>query len=227
MTYCFLAPDDRSRMHATFTRAFADYYVDAQLSADDFAEHLRQNAVRFELSVGAFEGDRMVALLLHGIDEWEGRLTAYDAGTGVIPGHQGKGTAGAMFEFALPGLREAGVERCLLKVIDQNEAAIMAYRRLGFEPTRDFLCFRRNAADVVAATEAQIADVAHPDWNRWRRRWDWHPSWQNSIGSIRRGGRCTRFLEARCCGQCAIRPTRIGRCRSSTSMPLRSRRSRS
>lgn len=218
VTYRFLAPADLPLVRETFNAAFSDYFVDSQLGDERLVAHLRESAVRLELSVGACRGMDMVGLLLNGIDAWDGALTAYDAGTGVVPAFRGRGIAGGMFRFALPGLEAAGVRRCLLEVIRENEPAIKAYRALGFTTTRELQCFRRPAEPLHptgapaerAMPELRIHPSDAPDWGLWSTFWDWQPSWQNSPGSIARaGGRCallTASAGGRCAGYVAFAP---------------------
>ena len=76
-----------------------------------------------------------------------GDLTAYDAGTGIIPDFRGQGLAKSMFDHALPKLEARGVKRFLLEVLQRNEPAIKAYQKSGFEIVRELKCF-------VAETES-------------------------------------------------------------------------
>ncbi|MCK5828289.1 GNAT family N-acetyltransferase, partial [Candidatus Bipolaricaulota bacterium] len=71
----------------------------------------------------------------------EGELTAYDAGTGIIPDFRGQGLAKRMFDHALPGLQERGVKRFILEVLQKNKPAIKAYQKSGFEIARELKCF--------------------------------------------------------------------------------------
>ncbi len=206
MTFRFLSPADLGEVRVAFNKAFADYFVESQLSEERLGDHLRESAVRLELSVGAFEQGEMVGLLLNGVDVWGGVLTAYDAGTGVVPAHRGRGVAGEMFRFAVPKLAESGVRRCLLEVIRENEPAIRAYRELGFEPTRELQCYKRPADPISGAgapgavpasregagPALRIEGVSAPAWDLWTSFWDWQPSWQNSPGAVARAsGRVT------------------------------------
>jgi len=245
MEYRFLSPADLTRLRAAFNQAFADYFVKLQLTEEQLASHLEGTAVRLDLSVGAFVGEAMVGLLLNGIDVWDGQLTAYDAGTGIVPAHRGHGVAAEMFRFAVPRLEDHGVRRCVLEVIRENAPAIKAYRELGFTPTRELVCFTRPSAPLgrwVAAGEPQptagqpgpapgepqptagqsgpapageelplhVEEVRDPAWDLWSTFWDWHPSWQNSPGSIERlAWRCTilgAFHEGDCIGYVVFVP---------------------
>jgi len=199
MRYRFLKPDDLPAVHATFAKAFADYFVEFTLSADQFQNHLSDNGVRLELSVGAFDGAEMVGLLLNGVDSWQGQLAAYDAGTGVIPSHRGRGIAGQMLRYAIPTLRAKGVGQCLLEVIRENEAAIRAYRKLGFTETRALECVSLPANRVLpqaAHSSLRIRPIAQPDWTYLQTFWDWQPAWQNSVASIGRMRRQKMVLGA-------------------------------
>ena len=78
--------------------------------------------MHYDCSVGAYDGDKMVGLTFVGLDDWLGEKAAFDAATGIIPGYRGQGVAKAMFEFILPRLKERGVSRFLLEVLQSNKA---------------------------------------------------------------------------------------------------------
>lgn len=181
----------RRQLHGTFEEAFSDYLVDmTSLTEERLLARCIKNGVDWEASVGAFDAERMVGFTLIGIGDWQGGLGAFDAATGIVPGFRGQGLASAMFEHALPGLRELGVGTFVLEVIQDNEAAIRAYRKAGFEISRELRGFRLKVADFVdRSAEAEtwpihsidreiaagLADCA-----------DWTPSWENSFNGILR-----------------------------------------
>jgi ribosomal protein S18 acetylase RimI-like enzyme len=187
----FLREDDLPAMLRAFREAFADYVLDMSYMTD---EHLRnrwtKNGVVYPSSVGAFEGGRLVGFTAVGIDRWQGELAAFDAATGIVPEHRGQGLAGRMFDLLLPRLRERGVRRFVLEVLQDNAAAVTAYRRAGFEVTRDFDAYRARpdvppagggageAGSIRRAGREAIADFAE--------HFDWTPSWENSLASLSR-----------------------------------------
>ena len=122
--------------------AFADYAMDASGTKED-AMLLRmfKNRVDFDASPGAYDGDRLIGFTLIGLDELDGDLTAFDAGTGIIPDFRRQGLAKRMFDHALPELEARGVKRFLLEVLQRNKPAIKAYQKSGFEINREFRCF--------------------------------------------------------------------------------------
>lgn len=214
MYYRFLTEADTTSMYTTFMKAFADYFVPVQMSEEQFLAHLEHEGVQFELSVGAFAGGEMAGLLLQGLDQWQGKLTVYNAGTGVLPARRGKGVAGAMFKYALPALKASGARQCLLEVIQANEAARKVYRRLGFVETRTLECvaLSRGQAVLKANKEADITikPVHDPDWAHLQTFWDWYPAWQNSIGTVKRSWgqqmALGAFIEDQCVGYGIVTP---------------------
>jgi ribosomal protein S18 acetylase RimI-like enzyme len=143
-----------------------------------------------------------VGFSLTGVDLWQGAPAAFDAATGIVPAHRGRGLARKMFDFALPRLRERGVERFLLEVLQVNEPAIKAYRNTGFHITREFDCFELDRASAGGPPETPGVDASAartpPALDRIVRpipkeraedladQLEWVPSWENSVASIRR-----------------------------------------
>lgn len=187
----FLREDDVPAMLRAFREAFADYALDMSYMTDD---HLRnrwtKNGVVYPSSVGAFDTGRLVGFTAVGIDRWQGELAAFDAATGIVPEHRGQGLAGRMFDLLLPKLREQGVRRFVLEVLQDNAAAITAYRRAGFDVTREFDAYRAqpharpagggagDAFSIQRAGREVIADFAE--------HFDGPPSWENSLTSLLR-----------------------------------------
>lgn len=132
----------RRQIHATFQEAFSDYAVD-MTSLTEERLHIRctKNNVDWKVSVGAFDGKRMVGFTLIGIDRWRGGLGAFDAATGILRGFRGQGLATRMLDHALPELGRRGVGTFVLEVITDNEPAIRAYKKAGFEISREWKCF--------------------------------------------------------------------------------------
>ena len=185
--YSFLNNIPVNTLHHTFLGAFADYQVDMRMSLEDFEFRLRRDGVDASISVGAFDDDQLVGFCLNGSGPWQGEHTVYDAGTGVLPQHRGKGIAAEMFRFMIPQLKERGFSRYLLEVLTSNEPAVNLYRRLGFTETRRFAVFRTpTRPSFNTAAVAEIRRVEVPDWNLYQTLWTGYPSWQNSIEAVQR-----------------------------------------
>lgn len=72
MRYRFLAPQDLPAIHAVFLAAFADYPFPKRPTRDQLARIMAQRGARFDLSVGAFDDDRMVGVMATGAGAWRG-----------------------------------------------------------------------------------------------------------------------------------------------------------
>jgi ribosomal protein S18 acetylase RimI-like enzyme len=190
MEYRFLRKEDFSVLYPTYLKAFLDYVVNMQFTEEQLMELLVRRGIRYDISVGVFDNEKLIGFNLNGLDSWNGRLTVYDTSTGIIPEYRGKGITYELFNFSFPKLKELNVEQYLLEVLDSNEKAFKAYSKIGFKEIRGFDCFifksdsinenRKNQTNIHYKIETE------PDWELYRTFWDWHPSWQNSINSIKR-----------------------------------------
>lgn len=124
-----------------FLTAFKDYFVSLPEDIEYWRERFLTTRVDWELSFGMLDGDKLVGYVIHGIDMHDGKMTAYNTGTGVLPDYRGKAIVDRLYDHALPLLREKGVEKCLLEVICENERAITVYERIGFRTKRKLRTF--------------------------------------------------------------------------------------
>ncbi len=178
---------DRAVLYHTFSAAFSDYSIRIRLSYGRFSEMLDTNCFVPELSAGAFCGRRMVGVVLNGLRPYEGELTAYDCGTGVIPRLRNQGIARQMLDSLFGRLRQVGATRYLLEVLCRNEPAVHLYRQMGFCPTREFACFRAPRSHPVFHTPAAVTRLPVRELladSRCRRFYDFAPAWQNSAEQI-------------------------------------------
>src|SRR5215203_2655954 len=132
--------DFRSLEHCTlqqittlFNDAFSDYILPLQLTPEVMAEKIKTENILPRLSAGAFEGNKPVGFVLHGYDAIDGVPTVYNAGTGVIPSHRGKGITQSIYQFVLTALRQRNIHHHILEVISTNKPAITIYEKLGFK----------------------------------------------------------------------------------------------
>lgn len=189
--YKYLTEDDFPEAHATMVEAFSDYHLDMSYMTSErsWLRNLK-SGVHYDCSVGAYDGQKMVGLTFVGLDDWQGEKAAFDAGTGIIPGYRGQGIAQAMFEYILPRLHERGVTTFLLEVLQPNRAAIRAYTKTGFKPTREFACYDLIAGSFSAenlvggAFEVRIIDKSKVQ--EFKTLVDWQPSWEHSFAGMDR-----------------------------------------
>ncbi len=189
--YRFLDRASFPAVYRAFVRAFSDYALDmTYMTEQRMFNRAVKNGIDFESSVGAHSAEGMVGFTLIGFDEWKGAPAAFDIGTGIIDRYRGMGVAQAMFDFALPRLREKGAERFVLEVLQENESAIRAYEKAGFETVREFDCFRLGLDGVTLPAREQgdveIRSVDRDCLSEYIDELDWPPSWENSFASIQR-----------------------------------------
>jgi len=185
MFYRLLTAADFSSLYACFLEAFSDYAVDMRLTEQQFAKRLTRDGVQLEISVGAFDDERMIGFYMNGLGEWQGKLTAYDSGTGIVPEYRGRRVAQELFAFLVSRLKERGVSQYLLEVLTSNERAVALYRKLGFVEVRRFAVLRSEQA-LEPLEGVELRRIEKPDWKLFQSFWDGYPSWQNSIEAVER-----------------------------------------
>lgn len=183
-----ISPIKSAQLHAAFLKAFADYAMDASGTTEErLLLRMRKNAVDYQISPGLYDDDRLVGFTLIGIDEWGGHLTAYDAGTGIVPEFRKQGWARKLFDHALPALREQGVERFALEVLQQNEPAIKAYKKSGFETERQLRCYVGETATLrswKAAADIEVRPVDRAALSQLEPSADFLPSFENRFSAV-------------------------------------------
>lgn len=204
LSYRLLTATDFSTLYACFLDAFSDYQVDMQVSEQQFAQRLARDGVQFEISTGAFDDDRMIGFYINAVGDWQGKLTAYDAGTGIVPDYRRRGVAQELFAFTASRLKERAVSQYLLEVLTSNERAVALYRKLGFVEVRRFAVFRSQQAlkPVDDSAEIDIRRLEEPDRKLFQSFWDGYPSWQNSIEAVERVPNDRMIVGAYVAGSC-------------------------
>ncbi|NFM18480.1 GNAT family N-acetyltransferase [Clostridium sporogenes] len=174
-------------LHKTFLNAFSDYQVKMDLPILKFQYMLQRRGYVAKASIGAFNDDILVGFVLNGVRNWDGKLTAYDTGTGVIETYRKQGITSNMLLNVRQLFKEMEVEQYLLEVIQSNTSAFQIYKKQGFKILRDFECFHldKNKYNPITTYKVEHINMVNPDdWRELKGFWDFVPSWQNSIDSI-------------------------------------------
>jgi len=179
------------QIHSAFVKAFADYVEPFDLTCKQLKYMIERRGCELNLSFGAFNGDDLVGFTLNGIGDWNGLLTAYDTGTGIIKEFRKQGIATNMFNESLPVLKKNKITQYLLEVIKTNSGAFDLYKKAGFTVTREFDYYISTKDKIEInqnklSEDFQIKELENPDWDELKTFWDFEPSWQNSIDSIKR-----------------------------------------
>ncbi|WP_207432503.1 GNAT family N-acetyltransferase [Sabulibacter ruber] len=214
MTFSFAENLSVTELCTLFNTAFSDYVQPMVLTNEILELKLTRDGTDLRFSPLALEHNAAVGFILNAVGEWQGRKTAYNGGTGVVPEARGQAVAQQMYHFCLPVLKGEGVEQCLLEVIKENTRAFTIYKKLGFEIVRNFRCFRHNKAELAWHSNnpegVTYKTVNTPDWPLYQTFWDVEPSWQHHIASIDRSTGYIRVVEAyaldRCVGYGVVYP---------------------
>lgn len=192
--YKTLEHTDIKELHQTFLNAFSDYAVDSKISLEALQYMHQRRGFVSHVSVGAFQEphNELVGFIFNGLRSWNGRLTAYDTGTGVIPSCRKQGITSQMFNNVLEVFTKNNVEQYLLEVLQDNKAAYELYKKQGFEITRNLSVFEldrnkycRNSTVYDNEYDIEYASqISSVDWELYKTFMDFSPSWQNSIDSI-------------------------------------------
>ena len=185
--YKTLSVTDLSTIHQTFVEAFSDYRVKMDLPFWKFENMIKRRGFIPELSVGAFDNEKLIAFVLNGVRIWNDKLTAYDLGTGVIPEYRKKGITTEILKKVKDLFKEKNIESYLLEVLQNNTGAVELYKKQGFLTTRSFDCYYLKKEDFSLSVCKDIKNLEFFNTNQWeevKKLWDYNPSWQNSIDSI-------------------------------------------
>lgn len=186
-----LANETSQTLYDAFMAAFADYSVPITWSKADFDESNARRGLDLSISLGAYDGGRLVGFIMNGRGSWDGLPAAYDLGTGVLPEARGSGLSGALAARLVDFLAERGLRRYVLEVIRDNAPAYKTYVKAGFHVTRLLECPEGNHSDPGKPMPAGLGIVDLPGGTAFPRHEvaafrDWQPTWQNSDDSILR-----------------------------------------
>lgn len=199
--FSFLRAQDMTELHQTFLKAFADYLIPIQLSMEQFKAKVKREGIIPTFCVAAYKGNEMAGFIITGLGEWNGKATAYNAGTGVLPEHRGRQLTKRLYHFLLPKLKASGVDLCLLEVNRGNAPALEAYKSIGFENTRTLDCFRGKKDELLfnsgIPSGVTISVNKKPDWSAYQAFCNCDPSWQNTTIAFNNYPGDKLILEAR------------------------------
>lgn len=176
-------------LYTAFNEAFKDY--NRQWNPQEFRDLLQRRGFVPQLSFGAFDDEKLVSFTFNCIGDFNGKKTAYDAGTGTIEAYRGKGLSTQIFRESIPHLKAAIVEQYLLETQTTNHAAISVYQKIGFQTTRELNYFVQQTAEVKMKPVKEndsllLKEIDLQEAEKVQHFFDFVPSWQNTFTSLRR-----------------------------------------
>lgn len=120
--------------------AFSDYIMPMQPTFEQFMFMMRQRGYSDEHSYVVLDSQNQIASF------WlcaapDVTRNVYTIVTGTLPHRRKKGLLAKILSPIVENLKTQGAATISLEVIDRNAAARAAYRKLGFAPKRDLLCW--------------------------------------------------------------------------------------
>ncbi len=182
-----LAEISLDEIFEAFSIAFKDYEM--QLNKHEFYTMINRRGFNKELSFGAIDNGKLVSFTLNGIGNYLDYPTAYDTGTGTIEEYRGSKLAGKIFEYSVPFLKEAGIKKYLLEVLQHNKSAVSVYKKAGFIIRREFAYYVLNNSQLsrrLPPYKHKVNQISINDIKEAYDFMDFEPSWQNSINAIER-----------------------------------------
>lgn len=175
------------KLTASWEIAFSDYAIGISMTPEILGTFFKQNGVNFDLSVGAFDEDKLVGLWMNGVREVSGVLTAYDSGTAIWPEYRSKGISKLLSETSESLLRSANVKKYMLEVMQENKTAYNIYAKSGFKVTRDLTCLKAKPlrpnstarGGISIANSAFTTSLAEK-----LPRMEYDPTWQNTTSAM-------------------------------------------
>jgi len=145
---------------------------------------MRRRGLVSKLSVGAFDGEKLVGFSLTGLRLQDGLPTAYDIATGIVPEYRRQGITSEIFLRENALLKDKQVSQYLLEVINENLPAVRLYQKQGFQIHRELTCFQIDQRRLTLRSRYPIEKTNEIDWKQEKAFWDFEPSWQNSVASV-------------------------------------------
>ena len=191
--FCALQDTGMEQMAECFNLAFSDYEQPICFTPESLKYYLTASAVDLSVSFGAFCGEQMVGFILNSRGIYNDQSVVFDAGTGVVPEHRGKKVFSELFEYTCEQLRNCGIAKYYLEVLQANHHAISIYRKKGF-------VVRREYSVLVASGSGENRKQEHPavpysDFAAFSTQYSVAPSFEHTSYTI---GQNPELYEVRC-----------------------------
>jgi len=154
--YRLLSEHHFAEVVSTLQAGFSDYIVNFNLDAEGYRSKFLTDGVDLDYSVGAFEDQKLVGVIVNAIRTRDGKKAAYNASTAVRTEARRRGHSSAMMNTGITALRDRGVAKYVLEVIEQNEPAVGLYKKFGFEVKKHLGVFSQKEVDFP---ETEIAGL--------------------------------------------------------------------
>ncbi|MEZ5017672.1 MAG: GNAT family N-acetyltransferase [Flavipsychrobacter sp.] len=166
---------------AAFNQSFADYAAPLSITPQRLAEKIRAEGIDLDLSMGVFDGAKIIGFVWHSTRVINGKEIAYNGGTGVIPEYRGRHLVREMYRFIQPYFKQRDISGCTLEVITNNIPAVKAYEGLGFRAKRTLNVYKGVLKGECVHVVKEMTSLNFLDVTQF---WDCEPAWQHTVAAI-------------------------------------------
>ena len=175
--------------------------VSRVLSHGQFIQKIVQKTnISFKYSVGSYSSRKLVGFVFNSVNYYEGKKTAYNGGTGVIPAFRGNKLTEKMYDSIFPKLEKNGIEQCVLEVISNNKPAIKVYENLGFTRSKFFHCLKLKKESLYLKRfkkpDIDIVSPSSPKWKKYESFCDYDACFLDSFPLLKKNKINESILEA-------------------------------
>jgi ribosomal protein S18 acetylase RimI-like enzyme len=141
-------PDQMRSIWNAAVEAFKEHWGETEHTEEDYERWLKRHFVQPELWRIAWDGDRVVGLVLNYEDEQENleykRKRGKTEDIATLKGYRGRGIAQALIVRGLRQFRELGYTEASLEVDSENATgALRLYEKLGYRPITTLIAYRK------------------------------------------------------------------------------------
>ena len=173
---------DMQQLMQCINSAFSDYEQPICFTPESLKHYLAASAVDLSLSFGAFCEEQPVAFILNSSGTYQNQNVVFDAGTGVVPDHRGKGVFSALFEYTCAQLEQRRITKYYLEVLQSNHHAVAIYSKKGFSVQREYSVL--TASGPRNGRIPDVATVPYPDFKAFPTVFSVDPSFEHTTYAI-------------------------------------------
>jgi GNAT superfamily N-acetyltransferase len=169
----------------TLNLAFSDYIIPINFTLEYVNERWKASGVDYRLSFGVFDENLLVGFIIHAINTYGENKVAFNASTGIIPTHRRKGLLTKLYDNAIASLQENGIQKSTLECITENERAILAYQKVGFNIDRQYHLYKfdwkQEKVEFESETEFKTVISTNFSFDDFKHLQNYFPSIENQF----------------------------------------------
>lgn len=150
ITYQRLSQLSLDELVKLWNRGFEGYFVSVRMTLNQWLIRTADEGISLEDSLAMYVDGQPIGFVVNGYRTIDGKKTAWNGGTGIVPEFRGRGYGKLLLERNLRLYSELGVETALLEALNQNEKAIRLYASVGYRIV-DHLVYLQNEGSLQDA----------------------------------------------------------------------------